>query len=461
MSTEILARLQFALTVAFHYIFPPLSIGLGLILVMMEGMYLKTKQHKYEQLTKFWVKVFALIFAVGVASGIVMEFQFGTNWATYSRFVGDVFGSALAAEGIFAFFLESGFLAVLVFGWDKVSAKVHFFATIMVAFGATLSAVWIVVANSWQQTPAGYHIVGEGLKARAEITDFWGMVFNPSSMERLSHVISGAWLAGAFLVLSVSAFYLLKNRHVESSKAAIKIGLTLALIASLLQLVTGHQSAVGVSKYQPAKMAAYEAHYDSLAVGDMYLFGWVNDEKQEVNFGVKIPGMLSFLIYGDSGVPVKGLNSFAPEDRPPVNIVFQTYHLMVAIGMLLILISLISVYLLWRNKLFQTKWMLFVLVFSVLLPQIANQIGWISAEVGRQPWIVYGLLRTSEALSVAVEAGQIVFSIVLFTVIYILLFALFIFLLDQKIKHGPEEEEQIQTEYERQKEMFAKPIKGA
>jgi cytochrome d ubiquinol oxidase subunit I len=428
---------------------------------MMEGMYLKTKQHKYEQLTKFWVKVFALIFAMGVASGIVMEFQFGTNWATYSRFVGDVFGSALAAEGIFAFFLESGFLAVLVFGWDKVSAKVHFFSTIMVAFGATLSAVWIVVANSWQQTPAGYHIVGEGLKARAEITDFWGMVFNPSSMERLSHVISGAWLAGAFLVLSVSAFYLLKNRHMESSKAAVKIGLTLALFASLLQLVTGHQSAVGVSKYQPAKMAAYEAHYDSLAVGDMYLFGWVNDEKQEVNFGVKIPGMLSFLIYGDSGVPVKGLNSFAPADRPPVNIVFQTYHLMVAIGMLLILISLVSVYLLWRNKLFQTKWMLLVLVFSVLLPQIANQIGWISAEVGRQPWIVYGLLRTSEALSVAVEAGQIVFSIVLFTVIYILLFALFIFLLDQKIKHGPEEEEQIPTEYERQKEMFAKPIKGA
>lgn len=461
MSTEILARLQFAVTIAFHYIFPPLSIGLGLILVMMEGMYLKTKQSKYEQLTKFWVKVFALIFAMGVASGIVMEFQFGTNWATYSRFVGDVFGSALAAEGIFAFFLESGFLAVLVFGWDKVSAKMHFFSTIMVAFGATLSAVWIVVANSWQQTPAGYHIVGEGIKARAEITDFWGMVFNPSSMERLSHVISGAWLAGAFLVLSVSAFYLLKNRHVESSKAAIKIGLTLALFASLLQLVTGHQSAVGVSKYQPAKMAAYEAHYDSLAVGDMYLFGWVNEEKQEVNLGVKIPGMLSFLIYGDAGVPVKGLNSFASEDRPPVNIVFQTYHLMVAIGMLLILISLLSVYLLWRGKLFQTKWMLLTLVFAVLLPQIANQIGWISAEVGRQPWIVYGLLRTSEALSVAVEAGQIVFSIVLFAIIYLLLFVLFIFLLDQKIKHGPEEEEQIQTEYERQKEMFAKPIKGA
>lgn len=212
MDVEILSRIQFAFTIAFHYIFPPLSIGLGVILVMMEGMYLKTKNPLYERMTKFWVKVFALTFAVGVASGIVMEFEFGTNWATYSRFVGDVFGSALAAEGIFAFFLESGFLAVLVFGWDKVGPKTHFFSTIMVSFGSMLSAVWIVVANSWQQTPAGYHIVGEGLNARAEITDFWAMVFNPSSMERLSHVLSGAWLAGSFLVISVSRILFIKEQ---------------------------------------------------------------------------------------------------------------------------------------------------------------------------------------------------------------------------------------------------------
>ncbi|MDZ7764258.1 MAG: cytochrome ubiquinol oxidase subunit I [Melioribacteraceae bacterium] len=189
MDVEILARIQFAFTIAFHYIFPPLSIGLGVLLVIMEGMYLKTKNPLYERMTKFWVKVFALTFAIGVASGIVMEFEFGTNWATYFRFVGDVFGSALAAEGIFAFFLESGFLAVLVFGWDKVGPKTHFFSTVMVSLGSMLSAVWIVVANSWQQTPAGYHLVGEGMNMRAEITDFWEMVFNPSSMERLSHVL--------------------------------------------------------------------------------------------------------------------------------------------------------------------------------------------------------------------------------------------------------------------------------
>ena len=300
MDVEILSRIQFALTIAFHYLYPPLSIGLGVLLVIMEGMYLKTKNKLYEQMTKFWVKVFALTFAMGVATGIVMEFEFGTNWATYSRFVGDVFGSALAAEGIFAFFLESGFLAVLVFGWNKVSPRIHFLSTIMVSFGSMLSAVWIVVANSWQQTPAGFHIVGEGINARAEITDFWALVFNPSSMERLSHVLSGAWLAGSFLVLSVSAYYLLKNKHIEFAKASFKIAIIFALFASLFQLFTGHQSAIGVSENQPAKLAAFEAHYESSAPGDLYLFGWVNDDNQKVNFGIKFPGMLSFLIYGDS-----------------------------------------------------------------------------------------------------------------------------------------------------------------
>ena len=451
MDVEILARVQFALTITFHYIYPPLSIGLGVILVIMEGMYLKTKNPLYERMTKFWVKIFALTFAIGVATGIVMEFEFGTNWSTYSRYVGDVFGSALAAEGIFAFFLESGFLAILVFGWDKVSSKVHFFSTIMVSFGSMLSAVWIVVANSWQQTPAGYHIVGEGINARAEITDFWAMVFNPSSVERLSHVLSGAWLAGAFLVISVSAYYILKNRHLEFAKASMKIGLVFAAFASLFQLFTGHQSAVGVSETQPAKMAAYEAHFDSSAPADMYLFGWVNDDEQEVNLGVKIPGMLSFLIHGDPAEHVTGINGIPEDERPPINIVFQTYHLMVAIGMFLILISLVSLFYWKRGKLFETKWLLWILVFSVLGPQFANQLGWYSAEIGRQPWIVYGLLKTSEGLSKVVEANQIIFSLILFTVIYLLLFALFIYLLDEKIKHGPEDADSIPSEYEHEK----------
>ena len=251
MDVGLLSRIQFGLTIGFHYIFPPLSIGLGLILVIMEGTYLRTKNSLYHEMTRFWVRIFGLIFALGVATGIVMEFQFGTNWATYSRFVGDVFGSALAAEGIFAFFLESGFLAILLFGWDQVSARMHFVATVMVALGAHFSAIWIVVANSWQQTPAGHHIVGMGETARAEIVDFWQMLLNPSTLDRLSHVFMGAWQAGAFFVLSVSAFYLLRKKHLDFARASMKIALVVALVASLGQLVTGHMSARTVAVTSP------------------------------------------------------------------------------------------------------------------------------------------------------------------------------------------------------------------
>ena len=452
MSVELLSRIQFAFTVGFHYIFPPLSIGLGVLLVIMEGLYLKTKNKMYHEMTRFWVKIFALTFAVGVASGIVMEFEFGTNWASYSRYVGDIFGSALAAEGIFAFFLESGFLAILVFGWNKVGPKMHFFSTVMVSLGSMFSAVWIVIANSWQQTPAGYHIVGTGLSARAEITDFWAMVFNPSSMERLAHVLGGAWLAGAFLVISVSAYYILKNRHLDFAKASLKIGLIFALFASLYQLTTGHQSAVGVSKNQPAKLAAFEAHYDSSQPAGMYLFGWVDEKNEKVIGGLSIPGLLSFLVHWDATRPVIGLDHFVLADRPPINFVFQTYHFMVAIGMLLILISILGIIFLWRGTLLQKRWLLFIMVFSVLGPQLANQLGWFSAEVGRQPWIVYGLMRTSDGLSKAVSADQTIFSLTLFILIYALLFILFLFLLDQKIKHGPEEVEDSASTYEHQRQ---------
>jgi len=438
MDVEILARLQFAFTIAFHYIYPPLSIGLGVVLVILEGMYLRTGDKAWERAARFWVRVFALTFSIGVATGIVMEFEFGTNWASYSRYVGDVFGSALAAEGIFAFFLESGFLAVLVFGWDRVSPRVHFLSTIMVSLGSMLSAVWIVVANSWQQTPAGYHIVGEGAAARAEITDFWAMVFNPSSVDRLSHTLSGCWQAGAFLVISVSAFYLLKGRHLEVARRSLVVGLGLALFASLFQLFTGHSSALGVAVNQPAKLAAFEGHYDASAPAGLYLLGWVDDDSQSV-LGLEVPGGLSLLVHGDSEAPLTGLNAFDPGDRPPVNLVFQTYHLMVAIGMTLIAIAVLGVFYWWRGTLFEQRWLLRVFVFAVIGPQLANQLGWISAEVGRQPWIVYGLLRTSEGLSKVVEAGQIWFSLALFVAIYALLLCLFIYLLNEKIQHGPDD----------------------
>jgi len=438
MDVEILARIQFAFTIAFHYIYPPLSIGLGLLLVVMEAMYLKTKDKRYEQMTRFWIRIFALIFGIGVATGIIMEFEFGTNWATYSKYVGDIFGSALAAEGIFAFALESGFLGILLFGWKRVGPKVHFMSTIMVFLGSMFSAVWIVVANSWQQTPAGFVIRGEGLNARAEITDFWAMVFNPSSVDRLLHVWIGAILAGAFLVLSVNAWYILKKKHLDIARPAFKIALVVATVFSLSQLFVGSRSADGVAKNQPAKLAAMEGHYDSLARADMFLFGWVNQKTQQTT-GVKIPGGLSFLIYQDFNKPVPGLNSFKKEERPSaVNAVFQFYHIMIAIGVLMIGMTLLACWYWRKGVLFEKKWLLRAFVWAVLLPQVANQCGWFTAEMGRQPWVVYGLLKTSDALSKAVTANQVIFSLILFTVVYAFLLVLFLFMMNRKIQHGPE-----------------------
>ena len=443
MDTEILARIQFAFTIAFHYIYPPLSIGLGLLMVIFESLYIRTKKEVYHSLARFWTRIFALTFGIGVVTGIVMEFEFGTNWAVYSRYVGDVFGSALAAEGIFAFALESGFLGVLLFGWNRVKPWVHLVSTIGVFLGSMFSAIWIVVANSWQQTPAGYHIVGEGMHARAEITDFWAMVFNPSSVDRLTHVWLGAFLAGAFLVLSVHAYYLVRNKHVEISKKAFKIALVVATVFSLGQLFTGHNSAEGVAVNQPAKLAALEGHYEENGAADLYLFGWVDQESQKVK-GLALPGGLSFLLYGDAESPVTGLNAF-PEDEIPsqVNAVFQFYHIMVGIGMLLILLTLYACISWWRGTLFKQKWLLWTFVFAVILPQIANQVGWFAAEMGRQPWVVYGHLRTSEAFSQAVSDNQILFSLILFLFVYTLLFLLFIYLLTKKIKHGPYDSREI------------------
>ncbi|MFL0205166.1 cytochrome ubiquinol oxidase subunit I [Aquirufa sp. 2-AUSEE-184A6] len=437
MNTEILARVQFAFTVAFHYIYPPLSIGLGFILVIMEGMYLRTGQEAYKLMTKFWIKIFALIFGIGVATGIVMEFEFGTNWATYSKYVGDIFGSALAAEGIFAFALESGFLGVLLFGWNRVSPGVHYFSTIMVFIGSMFSAVWIVVANSWQQTPAGYHIVGEGVHARAEITDFWAMVFNPSSVERLSHVWIGALLAGAFFVLSVNAYYIIKKKHIEIAQKGFKIALIVAIAASYLQLFTGHKSADGVAKNQPAKLAALEGHFKASGPADMYLLGYV-DKKNQETYGLKIPGGLSFLLYQNTSQHVTGLQSFPEKDRPSqLNAIFQFYHIMVAIGMLLIALSTWAAFQWYRGRLFDSKWLMLSFIWAGILPQIANQVGWFAAEMGRQPWVVYGLLRTSDAFSKSVHANQVLFSIILFGLVYLTLFVLFIYLLNKKIVHGP------------------------
>lgn len=454
MEVLLLSRIQFAFTIAFHYIYPPLSIGLGLLLVVVEALWLWTRKPLYHQMARFWTKVFALTFAIGVATGIVMEFEFGTNWATYSRYVGDVFGSALAAEGIFAFFLESGFLAVLLFGWDKVGPKMHFFATCMVALGAHFSAVWIIVANSWMQTPAGYHIVGEGMKARAEITDFWAMIFNPSSVDRLLHTISGCWQAGAWMMVSVGAYYLLKKLHREFALASVKLGLGLAAAAALFTLFTGHSSAEGVAKNQPEKLAAFEGQWDTKTQAPLILAGWV-DERNEKTYGIELPGMLSLLAKGSTDAEIQGLRATPPKDRPPIQMSFQFYHIMIAVGFSLIGLAAWTSLSLWRGTLEKSRLLLLCLCFSVLGPQIANQAGWFAAEVGRQPWIVYKLLRTSDALSKVVTANQVITSMIMFMAVYLLLFAAFIYLLNDKIQHGPDETDLFPSG------KHALPMKGA
>jgi cytochrome d ubiquinol oxidase subunit I len=451
-----LSRVQFALTIMFHYIFPPLSIGLGTLLAVMEGTYLWTGDGRYHAMTKFWTKIFAVNFALGVATGIVMEFQFGTNWSRYSRYVGDVFGSALAAEGIFAFFLESGFLAVLVFGWDRVSKGMHFFATLMVAFGSIFSAVWIIVANSWQQTPVGFAVVD----GRAVITDFWAVVFSPSSMHHLIHAVLGAYVLGAFFVMSISAWYLLHGRHVEFARKSMTLALVFGAISSVAIAVSGHFQASMVAHYQPAKMAALEGHFKT-GRADLHLFGMPDSEAGEVKYGVPIPGGLSFLVYEDFNRPLAGLDQFRPEDRPPVGIPFLTYHAMVGLGVTFIALTLLGLFFRWRGTLFQKRWLMWIFVFAVFGPYLANQAGWVATEVGRQPFVVYpagldaehlergpdgyvamqGGLRTAEGLSSGkvVGAGQVVSSIVMFSIIYLLLFAVWVYVLNSKIQAGPDE----------------------
>lgn len=442
MDVEILSRIQFAFTIMFHYIYPPLSIGLGLLLVIMEGIYMKTGDKAYHRMARFWTKMFAVTFAIGVATGIVMEFEFGTNWATYSRYVGDVFGSALAAEGVFAFFLESGFLALLLFGWERISARLHFFSTIMVCLGAHFSAIWIIVANSWMQTPAGYHVVGEGMRARAEITDFWAMVFNPSSVDRLLHSVVGAWLAGAFFVMSVSAYYLWKKRHKQFASNSLHIALVVASIAVILQAILGDMSARGVAKNQPMKLAAMEGIFETQSGAPLVLFGVPDAEEQKVRYELSIPKLLSFLTFRDANAEIQGLNEVPREDWPNVKAVFTTYRIMLFMWMLMVIVVVAALWKWRRGTLEESPGLLKLMMVSVLFPQIANQTGWVAAEMGRYPWIVQDLLRISEGLSKAVTAEHVLGSLIMFTAVYLFLFLMFLYLVNEKIKHGPDEPEE-------------------
>ncbi len=436
MDPVLLARFQFGMTVGFHFFFPPLTIGLAWLLVIVETIGWRKKDEIYIAIGKFFGKLLGLIFAVGVATGIVMEFQFGTNWAEYSKFVGDIFGAPLAAEGVFAFFLESTFLGLYIFGRNRVSKGVHWFSSLMVAVGATISAFWIIVANSWQQTPAGY-VIQNG---RAELTDFWAAVFNPSTLPRFFHTVDAALIAGAFFMAGVSAYLIYKNKGGEIAKKALKVAAIFGLVVTLLEVFPfGHISGQQVAKTQPEKFAAIQGLYTSQEHAPIAIFAFPTTPPPLLKAPIEIPGLLSWLAFGDVNAKIQGINDFPKEDIPPLFLTFVSYHNMVALGMLFILIMAIAVFKLYKNTLWESKKFLKVLMYAIPFPLFACQLGWISAEVGRQPWIVYKLMRTSDAASVTVGAGEIIFSIILFGLIYILLGSVLIYLLTKKIKHGPDE----------------------
>jgi cytochrome bd ubiquinol oxidase subunit I len=439
MNPELLSRLQFALTASFHFIYPPISMGLGLLLVVIGVIYVRTKDPKWRQLSFFWVKVYGLVFAMGVATGLVQEFEFGTNWADYSRFVGNIFGSLLAAEGIFAFFLEGGFLGLMLFGGNRLGPRMWLLSSFIVVFGAHFSALWIIMANSWMQTPAGYELAQTSIGTLAFMTSFKEVVFTPSFIPRILHTWVASWMVGASFVLSVSAFYVLKGRFVELGKAAFKVALPIFVLFSILQVpVFGAMQAVEVADYQQPKLAAMEGLWETQSCAPMYIVGWVNTTGQTTT-GISIPCLLSFLAYGSIDATVQGLNAFPSDTWAPINLTFQVYHLMINLGGLFIPIALLGVlFAVWKQRIWRTRWLLWIFVFSIFLTELATLSGWWTAEFGRQPWIVWDLLRTVDAVSPNLNGYQVFASVLMFVALYALLFVLFIYLLNEKIQHGPE-----------------------
>ncbi len=431
MDVVMLSRLQFYATSAFHFLFVPLTLGLSWIVAYMETRYVRTGDETYLAMTKFWGKIFLINFAVGVVTGITLEFQFGTNWSGYSAYVGDIFGSLLAIEATAAFFLESTFIGVWIFGWQKLSKKAHAGVAWLIAIGSNLSAVWILIANSWMQHPVGYTI----RNGRAELTDFFAVITQKFAMLQIIHVLSSAILLAGFLIMGISAYHLLKKQHIDFFSRSFRIGLVCGLVGSLVVAVEGDFHAKDVTEKQPVKLAAMESLWDTTRQAPIYLLA-VPDEENGRNAVelLPIPGVLSFLGHGDFNAEVKGLNDFPRDERPPVLPVFLAFRGMVALGAYFILITLYGM--LRRNKLLESPLLLKAMLFSIPLPYLAIQLGWIVTELGRQPWIVWGMMRTSDAAS-PIAASQVIMTLIGFTLVYSLLGFAGYYLIYKHAKQGP------------------------
>jgi len=438
MDVLMLSRLQFAAATMFHFIFVPLTLGLSVLIACMETAYVRTGNEVWQKMAKFWGKIFLVNFALGVVTGITLEFQFGTNWSRYSAFVGDIFGSLLAIEATAAFFLESTFIGVWHFGWKKLSPKAHAIVAWLVAGASNLSAIWILIANGFMQDPTGY-VLRNG---RAELNDFIAVITNKWAWLEFFHVIPAAMCVGAFFIMGVSAWHLLRKHEVEFFQKSFNVAAAVALVFSIFTAVEGHMHGNNVAIKQPAKLAAMEAHWETQTNAPMYLLVVPGEEDGNLIQALPLPGVLSFLAFNDFNAEVKGLNDIPKEDRPPITITFLAFRIMVGIGTLLPALAAFG----WimRKRLDKFPLYLKILPFAIPLPYIAIQAGWVLAEVGRQPWIVYNLMRTSDAVS-PISTGEVGFSFVLMCLLYTLLGAAGIWLMIKLAKKGPEDNTPIQV----------------
>jgi len=433
MDPVLLARIQFGFTISFHIIFPSFTIGLAAYIATLLAMWVRTGSQRYQLLARFWTKIFAVSFGMGVVSGIVLSYQFGTNWSRFSVVTGNVIGPAIGYEVLTAFFLEATFLGVLLFAWNRVPPWLLLLSAAIVAVGTAISAFWILSANSWMQTPAG-HEMRDGI---AYPLDWLAIIFNPSFPYRLAHMLTAAYLTTAFVVLAVGARYLVAGRYEAEGRIMVRMALGMIAVLAPLQLFFGDQHGLNTLKHQPIKVAAMEAHWDGSHPGDFHIFAWP-DEKNETNrFAISIPRGASLILTHDPNGLFPGLKSVPPDQRPPVIPVFFAFRVMIGIGFLMIAIGLFGAFLWWRGKLFETRWYLQIVQYGWWLGFVAVLCGWITTEVGRQPWIAYGILRTADAIS-PVSAASVLTTLVLFVVVYGIVFAMGIYYINRLIARGPQ-----------------------
>jgi cytochrome d ubiquinol oxidase subunit I len=434
------SRLQFAFTVTYHYLFPMLTMGLALLIFVLKSIYMRNSSELYNKSARFWAKIFAVTFVMGVVTGIPLEFQFGTNWAAFSAFTGDIIAQTLAMEGAFAFFLESAFVGLFLFGEQRFGQRLHWFASLMVFLGTWASGYFIITTNAWMQHPVGYRTLENG---NIVLDDYWAVLLNRWMFAQYAHNMGGAVVCGAFVMAGLGAFYMLSGRHEEYGRIFLKVGVIAGVLSSIWMLFpTGHLSSDQVAHHQPVALAAMEGHFRTEEGADLVFIGQPDVEKLEIDNPIVLPGGLSILLYGPAGGEVKGLEDF-PEKNWPDNIplLYYSYHVMVGLGSIFIGIMMLAAFMLWRGWLYTFRPMLWVLMLAIPFPFIANTAGWFVAELGRQPWLAYGLMRTSEGVSPLISSGSVLFTIIGFAGIYLVIGLLYIMLMVREVGHGPEAEQ--------------------